>query len=73
MFYCKNCGGKLYEDDIFKADDDVTYMEIGCYNCPKKIFVPIKRWNKLKKEIEKAIDKKRATNKATAQKTVSTS
>jgi len=53
--FCKRCGGKLYEEEIFTADDDVTYMQIGCYNCPNKIYCSLKKWNKFKRDLQKDI------------------
>lgn len=55
QLYCKKCGGTLYEADTFKADDDQTYIEIGCYNCPHKIYPTIKVWKKFMKDLEKEI------------------
>jgi hypothetical protein len=67
VIYCKACRGKLYEEDIFKADDDVVYMEIGCYTCPAKVHVPLKKWNKFKQELTDAIVRQRREKiKATA-------
>lgn len=69
----------MYEEDMFKADDDVTYIEIGCYNCPKKLYHPIKVWNKFKKSLEKEITRQKNAkrdakrNKTLTKQTVSSS
>lgn len=62
MFYCRNCSGKLYEEEIFTEEDETRYMQVGCLKCPKKIYVELKKWEKLKRQIELAILKKRNNN-----------
>ena len=65
----------MYEADIFYADDDIRYIELGCYNCPHKLYPTLKEWNKFKRALEKEIDRQKIAkrNKANKEQAVSTS
>jgi RNase P subunit RPR2 len=68
MFYCKNCSGFLYEEEIFEEEDETKYMQIGCLSCAKKLYIHLKVWNNFKRDLDKAIDdaKKRKASREKA-------
>lgn len=59
MLYCKGCGGKLYEESTY-VEDGQKMMEIGCYLCYRKVNVPLKKWNKFKKDLGNEITRVKA-------------
>ena len=64
MMYCKNCSGKLYEEEIWFDENGLKMQEIGCYQCPKKIQVAYKDWVILKRKINNALIKSNVKSKS---------
>lgn len=53
MFKCKRCGAMLFEDYIiYDEDTSEKFMQLGCVSCPVKLYIPLKKWNKFKKDVE---------------------
>lgn len=52
---CKRCGGFLYEEETFYDQNDVCNMQIGCYICSHKAYLPMKEWNLFKTKLLKAL------------------
>jgi len=55
MIYCKHCGGKLYEEEVWVDNNGVEMQEIGCYQCPKKLQIKITEWASFKKKLRNAL------------------
>lgn len=43
MLWCKNCSGKLYEEEIY-WEDRKKFVQIGCHLCAKKLYIPWLQW-----------------------------
>lgn len=55
MIYCKNCGGKLYEEEEY-VESDIKMMQLGCYLCYAKVLIPMAKWNRFKKDLTRVYD-----------------
>lgn len=51
---CKRCGGFLYEEETFYDQNDVCNMQIGCYICSHKAYIPVREWDKFKAKLAEA-------------------
>lgn len=57
MFKCKNCGGFVYEEEIYYDDNDKKIVQLGCYQCSHKAYIESRKWNIFKNQISKALKK----------------
>jgi hypothetical protein len=55
MFFCKRCGGTLYEETVFWDENKHKFMQIGCYLCSDKVYAPFKEWVAFKNKVAKAL------------------
>jgi ribosomal protein L33 len=54
MLRCKNCGGFIYEEEVFYDDNGKKMIQLGCYQCSHKVYVASKKWNEFKDKLAKA-------------------
>lgn len=51
MFRCRRCGGFVYEEEVFYEADGIKKMQLGCYQCPNKVYVEYYKWIKFKAQL----------------------
>jgi hypothetical protein len=61
-FWCRKCGGRVFEDDPYKDGNGVPMTVLSCLLCAKTHQVETKRYRHLLTQIENAIRKKRSAS-----------
>ena len=62
MLRCKHCKGMLYEEEIWFDQNHVKTMQIGCYQCYKKLQIEYKEWVSFKKKLQRSLENAKSKN-----------
>lgn len=57
MFKCRNCGGFVYEEEVYWDDHNVKMQQLGCYQCSDKVYVTYEKWTAFKKRLLQSLGK----------------